>query len=356
VAALRADLVANMMDLRTQDFDYDLPGDLIAYVPAEEREDARLMVLDRSTGSIRHSRFKHIGEALRAGDLLVVNDTRVIKARLKGRKKPTGGGVEILALREIDADRWEVLVSPSRRIHAGTEIDLGGGYSCRISERLEGAKRLAEFSHPVAEVVESIGMVPLPPYIKREPEPFDVERYQTVYASRQGSVAAPTAGLHFSESLLESLRGEGVLMAALTLHVGMGTFVPVKDEDPRKHVLEPEYFEMDEACCRRISETRSAGGRVVAVGTTTVRALETAADRSRGEGLRPQSGWTHKFILPPYDFKAVDVLITNFHLPRSTLLMLVSAFAGPGYVREAYLEAVRERYRFFSYGDAMVIL
>jgi S-adenosylmethionine:tRNA ribosyltransferase-isomerase len=349
-------IVMIMTEVRTQDFDYDLPGDLIAYTPAENREDARLMVLERPTGSIRHSRFRHLADFLHAGDLVVVNDTRVIRARLKGRKQPTGGAVELLVLREIDPLRWEVLVSPSRRLHVATEIDLGAGYSCRITERLEGAKRVAQFSHPVDDVLGAVGLVPLPPYIKREPEALDLERYQTVYASRAGSVAAPTAGLHFSQDLLDGLRTKRIEIAALTLHVGMGTFVPVRDEDPRRHVLEPEYFEIDEACCRSIVKACSGGGRVIAVGTTTVRALETAADRSDGEGLAPQSGWTHKFILPPYRFRVVDALITNFHLPRSTLLMLVSAFAGTGYVIEAYREAVHLKYRFFSYGDAMLIL
>jgi S-adenosylmethionine:tRNA ribosyltransferase-isomerase len=342
--------------MKTQDFEYDLPHGLIAYFPSEKREDARLMVLDRSTGSVRHSRFKNIADFLRDGDLMVVNDTRVMKARLIGHKRETGGAVEILVLREMDADRWEVLVSPSRRIHVSTDIEFGKGYSCRISERLDGAKRVAEFSAPVNEVIEAVGTVPLPPYIKREPEDSDEERYQTVYASRQGSVAAPTAGLHFSEGLLDEISNRGIDMAALTLHVGMGTFVPVKDDDPSKHVLEPEYFEIDEACCKSIVEARAAGGRVIAIGTTAVRALETAAERSGGAELKPQSGWTHKFILPPYNFKAVDILVTNFHLPRSTLLMLVSAFAGRDLIMNAYREAVRERYRFFSYGDAMLIL
>jgi S-adenosylmethionine:tRNA ribosyltransferase-isomerase len=344
------------MRLRTQDFDYDLPRDLIAYVPAAKRDESRLMILDRRAGTIRHSEFKNLAAFLRPGDLLVINDTKVIKARLEGRKKETGGGAEILVLREIDATRWEVLASPSRRIHTGTEIEFAGGYSCRICERLEGAKRVARFSRPVSEIVEAVGTVPLPPYIRREPEDLDVERYQTVYASRKGSVAAPTAGLHFSEGLLAELKDKAILTAALTLHVGMGTFVPVKDDDPRLHVLEPEYFEIDEGCCRRIEDTRSSGGRVVAVGTTVVRSLETAAETSGADGLKPQTGWTHKFIVPPYDFKIVDALVTNFHLPRSTLLMLVSAFAGTEYIREAYREAVRERYRFFSYGDAMLIL
>jgi S-adenosylmethionine:tRNA ribosyltransferase-isomerase len=345
-----------MMDLKTTDFEYDLPQELIAYFPAARREDSRLMVLDRAAGSIGHARFGDIARYLAAGDLVVLNDTRVIKARLMGRKSRTGGAVEILALREIQAQAWEVLVSPSRRVHAGTEIEFEGGYSCRIVERLQGAKRLARFSHPVPEVIEAVGMVPLPPYIKREPEEIDRERYQTVYAARPGSVAAPTAGLHFSQDLLAGLKAHGVRTTSLTLHVGIGTFLPVKDEDPGRHVLEPEYFEIGEACCRSIEETRRAGGRVVAVGTTTVRVLETVAERSGGAGLRPQRGWTHKFILPPYDFRVTGAMVTNFHLPRSTLLMLVAAFAGREYVLRAYAEAVRQGYRFYSYGDAMLIL
>ena len=227
---------------------------------------------------------------------------------------------------------------------------------CRILERLEGAKRIVEFTDPVSLILEDAGRVPLPPYIKREPQDFDSERYQTVYAAKEGSVAAPTAGLHFSGSLLESLRDRGVDRTTLTLHVGMGTFLPVKVDDPRDHVLEPEYYEIGEASCRKIEETRAAGGRVVAVGTTVVRSLETVAERSEGASLRPAGGWTHKFILPPYRFRLVDALVTNFHLPRSTLLMLVCAFAGRDLIMKAYSEAVRAEYRFFSYGDAMLIL
>ncbi len=346
----------HMTEIRTDDFDYDLPKDLVAYVPAERREDSRLMVLDRSAGSIGHARFRDLTGFLDAGDLLVVNDTKVIKARLKGHKKPTGGAVEILLLREIADRAWEALVSPSRRIHVGTEVELGGKYTCRIRERLDGAKRLVEFSDPVAGIVEDVGRVPLPPYIKREPEDFDSERYQTVYAAREGSVAAPTAGLHFSEGLLDELGRKAITTAALTLHVGMGTFLPVKADDPRQHVLDPEHFEIDEGCCRKVADTRAAGGRVIAVGTTVVRTLETVAGLSGEGALKPQSGWTHKFILPPYRFRVVDALVTNFHLPRSTLLMLVCAFAGRDLIMTAYGEAIEAKYRFFSYGDAMLIL
>ena len=342
--------------MKTEDFDYGLPKELIAYEPAAEREASRLMVLTRSTGSIEHARFRHLTGFLSKGDLLVLNDTKVIKARLKGRKKRTGGEVELLLLRELADRRWEALVSPSRRIHPGTEVEIEGRYACRISERLEGAKRVVEFKDAVDTILEDVGRVPLPPYIKREPEDFDSERYQTIYARSEGSVAAPTAGLHFSESLLAALRDKSIGTAALTLHVGMGTFLPVKAGDPREHVLEPEYYEIGETCCRRIEETRAAGGRVIAVGTTVVRSLETVAERSGGGRLRPDSGWTRKFILPPYRFRMVDALVTNFHLPRSTLLMLVCAFAGRDLIMKAYSEAVRTEYRFFSYGDAMLIL
>jgi S-adenosylmethionine:tRNA ribosyltransferase-isomerase len=345
-----------MTELRTDDFDYDLPRELIAHAPVAEREASRLMVLDRSVGSIAHARFRHLPNLLSGGDLLVLNDTKVIKARLKGRKKPTGGAVELLLLRELAGRSWEALVSPSRRVHAGTEVEIEGKYTCRVRERLDGAKRTVEFEDDVAGILHDVGRVPLPPYIKREPEELDSERYQTVYAAKDGSVAAPTAGLHFSEDLLTALEERGVGTASLTLHVGMGTFLPVKADDPREHVLEPEYFEIGEACCRKIEETRTAGGKVVAVGTTVVRTLETVAERSGEGALEPQSGWTHKFILPPYSFRLADALVTNFHLPRSTLLMLVCAFAGRDLIITAYEEAVRAEYRFFSYGDAMLIL
>jgi S-adenosylmethionine:tRNA ribosyltransferase-isomerase len=345
-----------MSELKTEDFDYDLPEELVAYMPAGERTGSRLMVLDRRSGSVEHSEFARIGGYLGSGDLLVLNDTRVFRARLVGRKEGTGGRVELLLLRERGPGRWEAMVSPSRRVHAGTGIELGGGYRCRISERLEGPRRLVEFStEDVFSMLEEIGKVPLPPYIKREEESLDGERYQTVYARRRGSVAAPTAGLHFSERLLAGLESKGIEITALTLHVGVGTFVPVKEENPGRHVLEPEYFELGENCARAVNRTRRGRGRVVAVGTTAVRALETAADRAGGGELGPEGGWTGKYILPPYRFQAVDAMVTNFHLPRSTLLMLVCAFAGREFILEAYRSAIARRYRFFSYGDAMLI-
>jgi S-adenosylmethionine:tRNA ribosyltransferase-isomerase len=367
--------------MKTDDYAYELPGELIAHMPSPEREGSRLMVLRRPghrtggaggggtgigkggdpDGGVEHSEFARIAEYLEPGDLVVVNDTRVIKARLEGKKKQTGGAVELLLLKPVAAGRWESLVSPSRRLHPGTEIVIAGRFECRILKRLGGAKRLVEFSDDVDTVLAEAGKVPLPPYIKREPEDIDLERYQTVYADKDGSVAAPTAGLHFSEALLEELKDKGVGIARLTLHVGIGTFLPVKTDDPREHRMEPEYFEIDAECCDAINRTRRSLGRIVAVGTTTVRTLETVAECLAGEGtggpeFTPRSGWTDKFILPPYDFKAIDALITNFHLPRSTLLMLVCAFAGRGFMLDAYREAIDKHYRFFSYGDAMLIL
>ncbi len=345
------------MNLRTSDFEYPLPEDLIAYYPRDRREDSRLMVLDRKTRRIQHAHFADICDFLSPGDLLVANDTKVMKARLRGKKARTGGKVEILLLKPFEGNVWEALVSPSRRIHGGTPIVIADGIECRVVERLEGSRRLIDFGeHDVVKIMDDFGEVPLPPYIRRQPAEIDYERYQTVFARAGGSVAAPTAGLHFSQGLLQKLIGKGIGIAYLTLHVGPGTFVPVREADPRRHKLDPEYFEIPEACCRLIVETKKRGHRVVAVGTTSVRALETAADEADEGIIKPRSGWTGKYILPPYDFKIVDALVTNFHLPRSTLLMLVCAFAGRDFVMKAYEQAVAMRYRFYSYGDAMLIL
>jgi S-adenosylmethionine:tRNA ribosyltransferase-isomerase len=290
-------------------------------------------------------------------DVLVANDTRVIRARLRGCKKATGGKVELLLVRELGPHRWEALVSPSRRLQVGTDIVVSGKYECRIIERMAGAKRVVGFDGiDVAAMLEDVGEVPLPPYMKRPPEALDDERYQTIFARKAGSVAAPTAGLHFSESVLSEIRAKGIGVAYLTLHVGPGTFTPVKTDDPQQHTLDPEYFEVDQTACSMIEEAKRRSGRVIAVGTTSVRALETVADRAAGGPLRPHCGWTHKFILPPYEFKVVDSMLTNFHLPRSTLLMLVCAFADRDLIMKAYAEAIALRYRFFSYGDAMLIL
>lgn len=346
-----------MRELRTEDFDYHLPEELIASLPAEKRQESRLMILKRNERSMEHASFDCIPRYLEPGDVLVANDTKVIRARLRGNKKATGGRVELLLVREVNPGRWEALVSPSRRLHVGTDVLIAGRYQCRILERLDGAKRIVDFGDAdVPGILDDVGEVPLPPYIRRPPEALDAERYQTVYARRSGSVAAPTAGLHFSEPVLSEITAAGVQMAYLTLHVGPGTFMPVKADNPHQHILEPEFFEVNEACCDAINAAKSRSGRIIAIGTTSVRALETVAERSGGGRLRPQSGWTRKFIVPPYDFKVADAVLTNFHLPRSTLLMLVSAFADRDLIMEAYAEAIRLRYRFFSYGDAMLIL
>jgi S-adenosylmethionine:tRNA ribosyltransferase-isomerase len=361
-----------MTDLTTADFDYTLPPGYIAYHPSTRREESRLLVLDRASGGIAHRVFRDITAYLGAGDLLVVNDTRVIKARLNARKHGTGGQVELLLLREVEDGLWQALVSPSRRLQEGIQLDFESGETAVVEKRLTGSMRLVRLDVPdVHAFLRDTGDVPLPPYIKRDTVAEDEERYQTVYAERDGSVAAPTAGLHFTPELLAGLRRAGLQVARVTLHVGMGTFIPVKTESPEEHALEPEYFEVGREAADGITDARREGRRIVAVGTTSVRVLETLADRS---GLRagsaaaaggaaaaaarvgPASGWTSKFIYPPYEFRLVDALITNFHLPRSTLLMLVCAFAGRDFVLSAYEEAIKEKYRFYSYGDAMLIL
>jgi S-adenosylmethionine:tRNA ribosyltransferase-isomerase len=348
-------------EARTSDFDYDLPPGYVAYHPSEKREESRLLVLDRASGAIEHRVFRDLPAYFGASDLLVVNDTRVIKARVNARKRGTGGRVEVLFLREAQDGLWLAVVSPSRRVHEGTALELESGGVIKIERRLAGAKRLVRLDVPdVLAFLRKEGEVPLPPYIRRDPVQEDEERYQTVFAEPEGSVAAPTAGLHFTPEIIVRLEQEGCRIARITLHVGLGTFIPVKAEMPEEHVLEPEYFEVGEEAAQAIDSARVGGGRIAAVGTTSVRVLETLADRREAAGaevpLEPASGWTAKYIYPPYEFRLVDTLITNFHLPRSTLLMLVCAFAGREFVLNAYEEAVREKYRFYSYGDAMLIV
>jgi S-adenosylmethionine:tRNA ribosyltransferase-isomerase len=346
--------------------DYELPEELIAQHPAARREDARLLLLDRASGRLTDSRFADIGRWLRPGDLLVVNETRVRPARLMV-KRPTGGRVELLFVRPAAGhpaqpgpaagESWRVLAKPARHANVGARLATDDGALgvevIAAGEQGERVVRIAQGS--LDAVLRQHGEVPLPPYIHRAPEAEDVERYQTVYARVDGAVAAPTAGLHFSESLLASLEASGISRAAVTLHVGPGTFRPISTEDPREHEMEEEWFEVGEAAAAAMRSARERGGRIVAVGTTTVRALESMADANAG-GIAPATGWTRKYILPPYRFQAVDALITNFHLPRTTLLLLVAAFAGEERLREAYAHAVRERYRFYSYGDAMLVL
>ncbi|MBO9368569.1 MAG: tRNA preQ1(34) S-adenosylmethionine ribosyltransferase-isomerase QueA [Chloroflexi bacterium] len=339
------------MELRTADFDYDLPESFIAQEPLEPRDAARLMVLHREDGRIEHRIFREIGEYLRPHDVLVLNQTRVLPARLFARKE-SGGRAEILLLRRLDEQSWECLVG-GKGLKAGRRLLLSEALEATILEEKEGALRIVRFSSPLTpELLFRLGQVPLPPYIHRPLH--DPERYQTVYARQPGSAAAPTAGLHFTPRLLQELQAQGIHLAYITLHIGLDTFAPVTEDRPTEHKIHTEWCEVDEVAVETIRAARAQGGRVIAVGTTSVRALESAATES-GE-LQPYRGDTSLFILPGYRFKVVEAMITNFHLPRSTLLMLVSAFAGRERILSAYEEAKRHQYRFYSFGDAMLIL
>ncbi|HID95162.1 MAG TPA: tRNA preQ1(34) S-adenosylmethionine ribosyltransferase-isomerase QueA [Candidatus Latescibacteria bacterium] len=341
--------------MKLSDYDYDLPRDLIAQYPVPERDRSRLMVLHRTEGRIEHRLFRDLVEHLDEGDCLVFNETKVIPARLVG-EKATGGKVEVFLTRQRDEGTWEALVRPGKRVPTGTRVIFNGGeLSCEVIGRTGLGGRIVRFEEQdrFEETLERIGRTPLPPYIRRDEIPEDRERYQTVYAKTPGAVAAPTAGLHFTEGLLESLKTKGVRIVPILLHVGVGTFRPVTSDDPESHRMHPEYYEITHGTAEAINRARAEGRKVVAVGTTTVRTLES----SISDGLvKPGNGWTRKFIYPPYEFRAIDALITNFHLPRSTLLMLVAAFAGREFMMRAYKEAIRKRYRFLSYGDAMLIL
>ena len=342
--------------MKTSDFDYDLPRELIAQYPAEKRDESRLLVVRRETGTIEHRTFRDIRDYLCTPDMLVVNESQVIPARLLGRRS-TGGRAEMFILRNLGSDRWEVLVRPGARIREGAELSFGDGtLTARVEGAIPGGKRVVVLSAEggVGAAIEKLGAVPLPPYIDREPEPLDGSRYQTVYARVPGAVAAPTAGLHFTSDLISELSAAGVGLARLVLHVGIGTFRPVAADDPSEHVMDSERYDVSEAAADAINSAREAGGRVVAVGTTSVRTLESVADATGR--VVPGEGATDLFIRSPYAFRCVDALLTNFHLPKSTLLMLVSAFAGRELVLGTYAEAVRERYRFYSYGDAMLLL
>jgi S-adenosylmethionine:tRNA ribosyltransferase-isomerase len=338
--------------MRASDFRFDLPQELIAQYPRASRRESRLLVVDGAGGGLHDSRFHDLGSLLEAGDLLVMNDTRVIKARLAARKA-TGGKVELLVERIIDARRVLVHLRASRSPRVGSRLLIDDGVEALVCGRRDDLFELELESGPsVATLIEECGRIPLPPYIRREPEPLDEERYQTVYAREDGAVAAPTAGLHFDQDLLETLREAGVGTSFITLRVGAGTFQPLRSDDIDAHLMHSEFARVSAEVCQQVARTRDRGGRVVAVGTTTVRALESAA---AGGALAPFEGETRLFIKPGYGFRAVDALITNFHLPESTLLMLVCAFAGFETVMAAYRHAVAEGYRFFSYGDAMFL-
>lgn len=339
--------------MKTADFDYDLPIERIAQTPVEPRHNSRLFVVNRSSGAFEHRRFYEVGDYLSPGDLMVINETRVIPARIHARKD-TGGMVELLLLRRESDCVWEALVGGKRMV-AGRKLVVTDGLRAEVETELEGSRRLIRFSEPVEPYLEQIGEMPLPPYIHTRLD--DPERYQTVYARRPGSAAAPTAGLHFTPQLIAQLERQGIRFASVTLHVGLDTFAPVTEEDPTQHKIHTEWCEVTEAAAQAVNETRKAGRRVIAVGTTSVRTLESAARSARGdEVIRPFAGPTDLFILPGYEFRVVDAMITNFHLPKSTLLMLVSAFAGRDLILKAYREAIDREYRFYSLGDAMLIL
>lgn len=336
-------------------FDFDLPERLIAQVPLEKRDASRLMVLNKQTGDITHDTFSQITDYFQKGDCLVLNNTRVLPARLFGTKEDTGAKVELLLLKQEEGDKWETLVKPAKRVKNGTVITFGDGRLKAVcTEELEHGGRKVEFQYTgiFYEVLESLGEMPLPPYIKEQLD--DRERYQTVYSKEVGSAAAPTAGLHFTNELLDGLKAKGVHIAFITLHVGLGTFRPVSAERIEEHEMHAEFYEMNEETAEELNRVRKEGGRIISVGTTSTRTLETIASAYDGE-FKASSGWTSIFIYPGYTFKAIDGMITNFHLPKSSLIMLVSALAGREHVLKAYNEAVKEEYRFFSFGDAMLI-
>lgn len=337
-------------------FDFHLPEELIAQTPLEQRSESRLMVLDKQTGTIQHDHFKNIKGYLQPGDCLVLNDTRVLPARLFGVKEDTGAKIEVLLLKQLDGDEWETLVKPAKRVKDGTKLVFGDGLLTAVctGEAEHGGRKLTfSYSGIFYEVLEQLGEMPLPPYIKEQLE--DKDRYQTVFARERGSAAAPTAGLHFTEELLDELKDGGIHIAFITLHVGLGTFRPVSVDSIDEHEMHSEFYQVTEGTARLLNTVREQGGRIITVGTTSTRTLETIASTNDGKFIA-ESGWTNIFIYPGYEFKAIDGMITNFHLPKSTLIMLISALAGRENVMQAYHQAVEERYRFFSFGDAMLIL
>jgi len=338
-------------------FDYHLPEELIAQYPVYERDQSRLMVLKRHNQEILHTNFAQLPEYLSPGDIIVINNTRVIPARLIGRKERTGGKVEILLLSPKENGCWSALVKRSSRMEQGARIVFGNGHlAAKFIGKSDSQEQLVKFEHNgnLMELLGRFGTPPLPPYIKRDAEVNDKERYQTIYAKIDGAVAAPTAGLHFTGALFEKLKAKNIGIAELTLHVGLGTFQPVRTENIEEHKLHEEMLEITPETARQINEAKSSGGKIIAVGTTSVRALEPSADEKGF--ISPKYGPTDIFIYPGYHFRAIDMLITNFHLPKSTLLMLVSAFGGMDFIMNAYKEAIKEKYRFYSYGDAMLII
>ncbi|AIK78153.1 tRNA preQ1(34) S-adenosylmethionine ribosyltransferase-isomerase QueA [Streptococcus anginosus] len=341
--------------MNTADFDFHLPEELIAQTPLEKRDASRLLVVNHETGQMEDTHFDAIIDQLHPGDALVMNDTRVLPARLHGEKPETGGHVELLLLKNIAGDDWEVLAKPAKRLKVGAAISFGDGrLTATVLEELEHGGRIVRFHYQgiFLEVLESLGEMPLPPYIHEKLK--DRERYQTVYAKENGSAAAPTAGLHFTKELLAQIEAKGVKLVYLTLHVGLGTFRPVSVDNVDEHEMHSEFYTLSEEAASTLRQVKASGKRVVAVGTTSIRTLETIGSKFNGE-IKADSGWTNIFIKPGYDWKVVDAFSTNFHLPKSTLVMLVSAFAGRELVLSAYQHAIDEKYRFFSFGDAMFI-
>ncbi|MCY7026464.1 tRNA preQ1(34) S-adenosylmethionine ribosyltransferase-isomerase QueA [Streptococcus sanguinis] len=341
--------------MNTADFDFDLPEELIAQTPLEKRDASRLLVVDKETGVFSDQHFDQIIDQLQPGDALVMNNTRVLPARLYGIKPETGGHVELLLLKNTQGDDWEVLAKPAKRLRVGSQISFGDGrLTATVVEELDHGGRIVRFGYEgiFLEVLESLGEMPLPPYIHEKLA--DRERYQTVYAKENGSAAAPTAGLHFTKELLEQIAAKGVKLVYLTLHVGLGTFRPVSVDSLDDHEMHSEFYSLSEEAAQTLRQVKANGGRVIAVGTTSIRTLETIGSKFQGQ-IQADSGWTNIFIKPGYDWKVVDAFSTNFHLPKSTLVMLVSAFAGRSLTLKAYEHAIAERYRFFSFGDAMFI-
>lgn len=343
------------MEFTTEDFDFDLPEELIAQTPLKDRDQSRLLVLDPDTGETFDKHFYDILDELNPGDALVMNNTRVLPARIYGVKPDTGGHLEVLLLHNTEGDTWETLVKPAKRAKVGTKISFGDGkLTAEVTEELEHGGRMIEFHYDgvFLEILEQLGEMPLPPYIKEHLD--DQERYQTVYAKENGSAAAPTAGLHFTPDLMQKIQDKGVHIVYLTLHVGLGTFRPVSVHNLEEHEMHSEFYRLTQEAADELNEVRQNGGRIIAVGTTSIRTLETIGSKFDGE-IKADSGWTNIFIYPGYEWKVVDAFSTNFHLPKSTLVMLVSAFAGRENVLNAYQHAIDERYRFFSFGDAMFV-
>ena len=344
-----------MKKMNTADFDFHLPEELIAQTPLEKRDASKLLIVNRETGEMQDKHFHSIIDMLEPGDALVMNDTRVLPARLYGQKEETGGHVELLLLKNTSGDEWEVLAKPAKRLKVGTRVSFGDGrLSAVVTEELTHGGRIVRFEYQgiFLEVLESLGEMPLPPYIHEKLD--DRERYQTVYAKESGSAAAPTAGLHFTKELLAEIQAKGVHLVYLTLHVGLGTFRPVSVDNLDEHEMHSEFYQLSEEAAATLRSVKENGGRVIAVGTTSIRTLETIGSKFNGQ-IQADSGWTNIFIKPGYDWKVVDAFSTNFHLPKSTLVMLVSAFAGRDLVLDAYHHAIQEHYRFFSFGDAMFI-